>query len=206
MRSFLHHIRQYFLLGLVAILPIYVTIRVVLALLHYVDQSVAPQIDALVGVHIPGMGILATALIVTLTGFLTSFVFVRNIGKRFDDMLERLPLVRTVYVGVKQVLLPLVGRDEHRAFQEVVLFEWPGDGLWVMGFVVKDHREGEPRPDDEILVFLPTNHLHLGFVIAMRRDRLRPIKMSIEDAIRTQFSLGVAAPPLPLVHRRSLEG
>jgi len=181
----------------VAILPIYITIRVIVAVFVYLDKSMAPLIQAQLPVHIPGLGALVTLLVITFAGYLMQFVLFRKLGERTERFIDTIPGVRTVYAAVKQVVKPLVGGEEHRAFKEVVTFEWPGDGVWAMGFVVRDNVPVEARtPDDEILVFLPTNHLHLGFVLGMRRARLHSIDISIEDAIRTQFSLGVAAPDI----------
>ena len=193
----LNWLKRNFLLGLVAILPIYITIRVVLAVFAYLDQSMAPLIQAHLPVRIPGLGLLVTLVVITLAGFMMRFVLFRKLGERTERLIDTIPGVRSVYSAVKQVVKPLVGGDEHRAFKEVVTFEWPGNGVWVMGFVVRDDVPTEHRaPDDEILVFLPTNHLHLGWVLALRRARLHPIDISIEDAIRTQLSLGVAAPDI----------
>lgn len=197
--KFLNAFKQNFLFGLVAILPISVTIWVGVSVFNFIDQVMAPQFQALIGFHIPGLGVITTLVIITLSGFLTRFVFVRRLGTSLEAFVESVPGLRTIYSAVKQVLMPLVGGGEHRAFKQVVTFEWPGDGLWVQGFLVKETLVGDqPGPDDEVLVFLPTNHLHLGFVIAMKRSRLHPVAMTIEDALRTQFSLGVAAPNLSL--------
>ncbi len=195
----LHGLRQSFLVGLVAILPIYITVWVAVAVFNYVDRVMAPQFDDLIGFHVPGLGVVTTLVAITLAGVLARFVVVRRLGHSLEAFVESVPFLRTVYGAVKQVLLPLVGGGEAKAFKRVVAFEWPGDDLWVVGFLVQERQVGEaPGPDDEVLVFLPTNHLHLGFVIATRRRKLRVLDMSIEDAIRTQFSLGVAAPPVQL--------
>ncbi len=203
-------VKKSFLVGLVAILPVYVTIWVVWKVLAYVDTEAVPRLEPLVGEHhIPGLGLGITFLVIVFAGFtaryLTRFVVFRRASRAVEEIIGKLPLVRTVYAAVKQVLLPLLGDEQNRAFKQVVLFEWPGEDQWVMGFVVKEEMGGhelndcedcehEPSPDDRVLIFLPTNHLHLGFVIATRRGKLRPIDMTIEEAIQTQLSLGVAAP------------
>jgi uncharacterized membrane protein len=194
-------IKNNFLVGLVAILPIYVTINVVLILFNYVDHNVAMLIKQWFGLHIPGVGVVSTFLIITLAGFLMNFVVIRRTGRGLEHFIEGIPFVRSVYTAVKQVVKPLVGDDPgSRAFKQVVTFEWPGNGLWVLGFLVKEEQKGPaPAPDDRVLVFLPTNPLHLGFVIATHRDRLHPVSMSIEEAIRTELSLGVAAPDFDVI-------
>ncbi len=194
LKTFYRILKNNFLVGLVALLPIYVTIRVVLALLHHVDQFMAPYLqDILQGRQIPGLGAVVTFLLITLAGFLMKSMLFRKTGTILENLIASIPFVRTIYTSVKQVLQPLLGDDRHKAFKHVVAFEWPGNGIWVMGFLVKEP-DGEPSPDDDVLVFLPTNHLHLGFVLALKRSKLRILDMSIEEALRTQFSLGVAAP------------
>ncbi|MBN1336661.1 MAG: DUF502 domain-containing protein [Deltaproteobacteria bacterium] len=193
-------LKRVFLLGLVAVLPAYVTIYVLVALFHLVDGSFAPAIEQIAGFHIPGLGLLVTIVLILGAGFAMNFVLVRRVGRSVEALIGTIPFVRTVYAAVKQVVQPLVGDSDHSAFQQVVALQWPGDGLWVVGFLVKDTGRGiEPSPDDEVLVFLPTNHLHLGFVLAMKRSRLRPLDVTIEEALRMQFSLGVAAPDVRFV-------
>ncbi len=192
-------LKRVFLLGLVAVLPAYVTVYVLLALFHLVDGTFAPGIERIVGFHIPGLGLLVTIVLILAAGFAMNFVIVQRLGRSLEVFIGTIPFVRTVYAAVKQVVQPLLGDDEHMAFKQVVTFEWPGEGLWVVGFLVKEALVGpEPGPDDEVVVFLPTNHLHLGYVLATKRSRLRPVDMSIEEALRMQFSLGVAAPDVRL--------
>lgn len=189
--------KRVFLLGMVAILPIYVTIRVVVAVFLYLDKSMAPLIQAHLPVTIPGLGVLVTLAVILLAGFLMQFVLFRRLGERTEAFIDTIPLVRTVYAAVKQVVEPLLGHGGHDAFKQVVTFDWPGDGIRAMGFVVRDDFPPDARtPEDELLVFLPTNHLHLGFVLGIPRGKLHAVDISIEDAIRTQFSLGVAAAPV----------
>jgi len=192
-------LKRAFVLGLVTVLPAYVTIYVLLALFHLVDGTFAPAIEKIAGFHIPGLGLLVTVVLILAAGFAMNFVLVQRMGKSVEALIATVPFVRTVYAAVKQVIQPLLGDADHTAFKQVVAFEWPGDGLWVIGFLVKEACTGpEPSPDDEVVVFLPTNHLHLGFVLAMRRARLHPVDITIEEALRMQFSLGVAAPNVRL--------
>ncbi len=197
-RKIWRSLRQQFLLGLVALLPIYVTVRVLVFVVHYVDQSMAPLLAAYLPVHIPGLGVIATLCIVLLAGFLARLVVFRQVTRTVERWIDSIPGVRTVYSAVKQVVSPLLGDDGHKAFKQVVGIEWPGNDLWVVCFLVKDDHI-QPGPDDEVLVFLPTNHLHLGFVIATRRSKLHPIDMTIEEALKTQFSLGVATPDISMM-------
>ncbi len=190
--------RQQFVYGLVALLPVYVTIRVLVFVFRYVDQSMAPVLQAYLPVHIPGLGVLSTLVAILLAGFLMRLVVFRQAARRLERHIDDIPMVRTVYSAVKQVVAPLLGDDGHKAFKQVVALEWPGNDLWVVCFLVKDEHD-QPGPDDEVVVFLPTNHLHLGFVIATRRSKLHPVNMSIEEALKTQFSLGVATPDVPMV-------
>jgi len=191
-------LRQQFLYGLVALLPIYVTVRVLVFVVHYVDQSMAPFLQNYLPWHIPGLGVIATLCIVLLAGFLARLVVFRQFTRTVERWIDTIPGVRTVYSAVKQVVSPLLGDDGHKAFKQVVGIEWPGNDLWVVCFLVKDDHT-QPGPDDEVLVFLPTNHLHLGFVIATRRSKIHPIDMTIEEALKTQFSLGVAAPDVSMM-------
>ncbi len=191
-------LRQHFLYGLVALLPIYVTVRVLVFVVHYVDRSVAPLYEPYLPMPIPGLGLIIALVVVLLSGFLMRLVVFRQATRRLERYIESVPGIRTVYGAVKQVVSPLIGEDEHKAFKQVVGLEWPGNDLWVVGFLVKDEHT-EPGPDDEVLVFLPTNHLHLGFVIATRRCKLHPIDLTIEEALKMQFSLGVATPDVPLM-------
>jgi uncharacterized membrane protein len=196
-------LKSSFLYGLVALAPIYVTVRVLVFVINYADKSMAPVLAAHLPVHIPGLGLITALVVILVVGFSARLVMFRQITRYFEGLIDSIPLVRTVYSGVKQVVAPLLGGDSHQAFKQVVMIEWPGNDLWVLGFLVKDDHTA-PSPDDEVLIFLPTNHLHLGFVVATRRCRLRPVDMSIEEALKLEFSLGVAAPDRALISARTL--
>jgi uncharacterized membrane protein len=196
MRRIFQWFQSTFIVGLVTLLPIYVTIRVIVLLFNWVDHGVVELIKRFTDLHIPGAGVLSTVLVILVAGWLMRFVIIRQSSRRVESFFESIPLVRSVYTAVKQVIKPLLGaEDEPKAFKQVVTFEWPGNDMWVVGFLVKEQQTGAPpSPDDLVTVFLPTNHLHMGFVIVTHRKKLHPVDLTIEEALRTQLSLGVAAP------------
>lgn len=195
-------LRRYFISGLLVWLPIWVTI---LALKFLVDilgatltlLPVRYQPDALFGVHIPGVGMMITLGVILLTG-----VVVANfVGKQFvalwDALIGRIPLVRTIYTGVKQILETLF-TPGGQSFRKVLLVEYPRAGMWSLAFQTGDGTEqvsnalgGEPM----VSIFIPTTpNPTSGFLMMVPRKDVIEMQMSVEQALKFVISLGVVQP------------
>ncbi|MFA5592444.1 MAG: DUF502 domain-containing protein [Micavibrio sp.] len=196
-------LRRYFLTGIVVTAPGVITIYVTWWFLKFVDTNVAKLIpsaynpNTYLPVSVPGLGLILTVTILIAVGW-----FARNfVGRMFihssEYVVERMPVVRTVYNALKQVFETTMGAQS-RAFREVVLFEYPRKDCWTLGFVTGVTRgEIQSLTDDEVVnVYVPTTpNPTSGFLLFLPRKDLTYLSMSPEDAIKLIVSGGIISPP-----------
>ena len=194
-------LKRWFFTGLILLVPVMVTVYLFLAIVRSMDglSSLIPfawQPDQLLGFHIPGLGVLFTILIVLLTGMLgTSFIgrWLVGIG---ESIVERIPLVRSVYGALKSVLETVL-RDNQDSFRRVVLVEYPRRGMYALGFVSgTGHGEVQAlTKEDVITVFVPTApNPTSGFLLFVPEKDTTPLSMSVEDGMKCVISAGVITP------------
>lgn len=195
--------RRYLIAGLLVLLPIWVTLLILKFMVSLVDQSLSllpdkAQPDILLGMHIPGLGILFTFLIIFLTGMLvTNFIGTWFLGI-WEGFLARIPLVRSIYTAVKQVLSTMFAPGGE-SFRKVLLIEYPRKGVWTIafqtgsGFSVPNAKDAE---EETVTVFVPTTpNPTAGFLLMLPRHQVVELKMSIDQALKYVISLGVVLPP-----------
>ncbi len=194
--------KKYLIAGLLIWIPLVITIWVLTVVVDTLDQSLAllPEgwrTENLIGVHIPGMGVLLTLVIVLLTGVIAAnFIGERLVGM-WNDILRRIPFVRSIYMGVKQVSDTLFS-PTGQAFRKALLVQWPREGVWTIAFLtgvpggdVVNHLKG-----DYVSVYVPTTPNPTGgyFVMLPSADVIE-LDMSVDEALKYIISMGVVAPP-----------
>ncbi|HUL57400.1 MAG TPA: DUF502 domain-containing protein [Usitatibacter sp.] len=193
--------RRYFIAGLLVWIPLGITLWVLNLLVSLMDRSLLllPEnlrTDALFGFHVPGMGILLTAVIVVATGALTANFFGRQLLSFGDSMLSHIPIVRSIYGGVKQISDTLFS-PEGKAFRHAVLVRYPHPGTWTVALVTgsPQHEVARILGGDQISVFVPTTpNITAGFFLVVPRADTIPLEMSVDDALKYIISMGVAEP------------
>ncbi len=183
--------RRFFLSGLLVVVPIIVTFLILRLLFRTVDGLLAPVVTQLVGREIPGVGLLATIVIVFLAGFFISSVFGSRLYSIGEVLFIKTPLVRTVYVGAKQ-LMESMFLPSSKAFKQVVLVEYPRKNGWAIGFI-----GGELVVNGKSLisVFVPSTPTPFtGFVINYPPEEVTPLSISVEEAVKFVVSGGIVAP------------
>jgi uncharacterized membrane protein len=196
-------LRNYFLTGIVVAAPIGITIYLTWTFVHWVDSRVKPLIphvynpDNYLPFSVPGVGLLFAILIITLLGFLTANFVGRSVVGYGETLLDRMPLVRNLYRGLKQLFQTALSQTS-RSFQKVAMVEYPTPGVWRVGFVATQTK-GEIRrrhPDKELLsVFIPnTPNVTAGFLIFVPRKNVMILDMSVEEAAKMIISAGLVAP------------
>ena len=185
-------LQRWFLAGLFLLAPTYITVVVILWLFNHID---APLRSLVAGVFpaaaIPGIGVLATFLLIMAAGAVASTFIAKALFGAIERMLLSIPMVRTLYSGVKQLLSPF-SPEESAQLQRVVLVEWPADGLYMLGFLVKAGACVGPAGGMMSAVLLPSNHLHLGNVVLIPEGKIFPVDMSIEEGLKFLVSMGAA--------------
>ncbi len=197
-------LRKWLLAGLLVILPVVVTLWVLEWIVSTLDKTLlilptAWHPDKLLGVHIPGFGALLALAILLVLGALASNFVGNKLLTWWHSLLNRIPVVRSIYSGVKQVSDTLFSSNGN-AFREAVLVQYPHAGSWTIAFVTG-------RPASEVAAHLDGEHLSLyvpttpnptsGFFLIMARSQVRPLQMSVDQALKYIISMGVVAPPPP---------
>ncbi len=186
----LKKLQRWFITGVVLIAPTYITVIVILWLFDHLD---APLRSLVAGIFppaaLPGIGVAATFLLIIGAGAVASTFIVKSLFAGFERMLYSIPLVRTLYSGVKQLLSPF-SPEESAQLQRVVMVEWPADDLFMLGFLVKPDACIGPDGVSMSSVLLPSNHLHLGNVVLVPSARIHLVDMNIEQGLKFLVSMG----------------
>ncbi|RZJ26536.1 MAG: DUF502 domain-containing protein [Haliea sp.] len=197
-------IRKWLFSGLLVIVPVAITVWVLQWIIGTLDQTLlilpeAWQPDKLIGVHIPGFGVLLTLGILLVVGAAAS----NFMGKRLviwgDAIVSRIPVVRSIYSSVKQVSDTLFS-ETGNAFRTAVLVQWPRAEVWTIGFVT-----GTPGGDvanylvgEYLSVYVPTTPNPTGgYFVMLRKSDCIELKMSVDEALRYVISMGVVVPAGP---------
>lgn len=195
-------LRKWLFTGLLVIVPGMITAWVLNSIVSTLDQTlhilpVEWQPDQLLGMHIPGFGVLLTLLILLVVGAIASNFVGRKLVSWGDAIISRIPVVRSIYSSVKQVS-DTVFSDSGNAFRTAVLVQWPREGVWTVAFVT-GQPSGEVASylrDEYVSVFVPTTPNPTGgYFVLMRKSDCVELEMSVDAALKYIVSMGVVAPP-----------
>jgi uncharacterized membrane protein len=186
------HLRKTLVAGVVVLVPLVVTIKVLQILFQFTDGLLGPILSRVFGKPVPGLGLLLFLIGIYLVG-LTCRTFVGSLVLRWTEgVIGRIPLARTIYSGVKQLLGPF-GSGSGQSFGKAVMVEYPAPGIYTYGFLVKEHLR-DLNGNELVNVFITSNHLHLGAVIVVDRRLVIELDITFEDMIKLMASCGAAAP------------
>ena len=195
--TILQKIRTTFLAGLLVAVPLGVCAWVLVLLVTFLEKAIilVPkflQPEVLLGFKIPGLGVLLAVTTLFLLGVGAQSYLGRQLVMLYEIVLLRVPILSSVYKGVKQLMENLFAND--KGFEKVVLVEWPREGLWSVAF-----HTGEALVTQEgtrmINVFLPTTpNPTTGFFFMLPEDRVMATEMSVEEAFQLLMSAGIVKP------------
>jgi uncharacterized membrane protein len=184
-------LRRSFIAGLFVITPLAVTVAALVWLFRLIDGIVAPIYAAWLGREIPGIGILTTMLVVLMVGAIATNVIGRRILQRAEYYLLKVPVFRTIYAPVKQLVVAFSPDNEY-GFRRVVMIEDAGRG-YVLGFLTREFTIDRGQgPEPLVAVYVPTNHLYLGDVVICPRDKASYPDLTVEQGIRIFLTGGMA--------------
>lgn len=200
----MHALRKWLFAGLLVVLPVAVTMWVLQWIIATLDQTLvilptAWHPDRLLGFHLPGLGVLLALAILLLVGAIASNFIGRKLLAWSDRLVNRIPVVRSIYGGVKQVSDTLFAENGN-AFRTAVLVQFPRPEVWTIGFVT-----GTPGGDvanhlksEWLSVYVPTTPNPTGgYFVMMRRSECVELRMSVDEALRYIISMGVVVPATP---------
>lgn len=195
-------IKKYFSAGLLLWIPLAVTVWVIESIIRWSDSLLSllpPKMhpDAFLGFHIPGIGLVIAGIVILVTGVLVANMIGQWVLRAWESLLEKIPFVRPIYSGVKQILQTVLS-DQTQSFNEVALIEFPRPGVWTYGFIVAEptaQTEKELAGENLVTVFVPTApNPTSGYVLIVERSALRPTTATVDEAFKFHISLGVMSP------------
>ena len=196
--------RKYFITGLLVLVPLAITLWVLNLIVGTLDQSLLLlppqwQPELLLGFHLPGVGTILTLVIIFITGLITRNFIGNRLLMMWELLLQRIPVVNSIYSSVKQVSDTLFSSSGN-AFRKALLVQYPREGVWTIAFQtglpggdVKNHLSG-----DYVSVYVPTTpNPTSGFFLMLKREETIELNMSVDEALKYIVSMGVVAPPAP---------
>jgi len=185
-------LRRSFITGVVVTVPLFVSVAAIVWFFLIVDAFTTPLSERLFGRHVPGVGILVTAVGILLVGAVATNVIGRRFLQRGESLLLRVPVFRTIYAPVKE-LVAAFSPDNASGFKQVVILE--GQKGTTLGFLTKEFTlERGNGPEAFLAVYVPTNHLYMGDILICERSRATFPDISVEEGIRIFLSGGMALP------------
>ncbi len=193
--------KRYIVLGLLVWVPLGITIWVLHFLVTTLDQTLylfpeGLRPDKLLGMHIPGFGVLLSFAILLLTGVIAANFFGAHLIRFWERMLGRIPVVKQIYSSVKQVSDTLLS-DSGNAFRKALLVEFPHPGSWTIAFLTGTPAGAVTRhlSEEHISVYVPTTpNPTSGYFLIVPKSRVRELDMSVDEALKYVISMGVVAP------------
>lgn len=202
-RSYGARLRNNFLTGLIICAPIAITAYLTWTFILWVDGWAKPYIpkaynpETYLPFGIPGLGLIFALLVITIVGFFTRNLIGRSVLKFGESLLDRMPLVRSLYKGLKQIFETALAEGQN-SFSKAGIIQYPRPGLWAIVFIATDAK-GEVgqrlSEEDTVAVFLPTTpNPTSGFLLFVPRKDLQILDMSVEDAAKLVISAGLVSP------------
>jgi uncharacterized membrane protein len=196
-------LKKYFITGLLIWIPLAITFMVLAWIIGTLDAILLwlpteHQPSSYIGIDIPGVGVVASLLIVFLTGVVAANVLGQKLVRLWEALLSRIPVVKSIYYSVKQVSDTLFS-SSGQAFRKALLVQYPREGAWTIAFLT-----GQPGGDaanhlsgDYVSVYVPTTpNPTSGFFLMMPRADVIELDMSVDEALKYIISMGVVSPPL----------
>ena len=202
-RGVASRLRSYFLAGVLVTAPLGLTGLLSWWFIDFVDEKITPLIpdrynpETYLPFGIPGLGLLVLLMAVTLIGALTAGLIGRWLLQTGERVLNRMPVVRSIYSAIKQIFETVLAQQSN-AFREAVLVEYPRRGIWAVGFITGTTK-GEVQnltEEETVNIFLPTTpNPTSGFLLFVPKSDVVPLGMSVEEAVKMVISGGIVTPP-----------
>jgi uncharacterized membrane protein len=189
----MHWLRRSFIAGFFVTVPLFISVAAFIWIFNVVDGLTTPFYDRLLGRRIPGLGTVSTAAVVVLVGALATNVIGKRLLQRVEGYLLRVPVFRTIYSPVKQLVVAFSPDNEY-GFKRVILIEDAKRGF-ALGFLTREFTVDRGQgPEALVAVYVPTNHLYLGDIVIAERSRAVFPDISVEEGIRIFLTGGMALP------------
>src|SRR5215217_9270639 len=198
-------LRRRFITGFFVTVPLIISVAALAWIFRVIDGITEPLFSQWVGRAVPGLGLAMTALLVLIVGVAATNMVGKRVLQRAESWLLYVPLFRTVYAPVKQ-LVAAFSPDNEYGFKRVVLVQEEPERRYVLGFLTREFTLEPPDGGAELVaVYVPTNHLYLGDIVVYPRERVLFPELTVEEGVRI-FLTGGMALPLHLAAQPSTTG
>ena len=194
-RTFFSRLRNYFIAGIVVLIPIGITIYLTIFIISISSKILPKEINPnhYLPYNIPGLEILISLILITVTGWLSLSFLGRKLLNLFNNLLKKIPILRTIYSAIGQMTQTFTKNNNKK--NNVVLVEYPRKGSWAVGFATKDNSgEISTKTNKNLVnVFIPTTpNPTSGFLLMIPKDELIYLDMSFEEASKFIVSAGTS--------------
>jgi uncharacterized membrane protein len=186
-------VRNTFGRGLAVIVPVVITFMVLQILFNAVDCIASPFFDKIFTKHIPGIGFITMIILIFIVGALSRNLIARTAFRFFEKLIGTIPLARTIYTAMKDIIGALQPGKKGRSFRQVVAIDYPRQGLKTIGFVTNElDIQEESKTEGYISVYLPNPpNPTSGFLVLVPRSEVHVIDMSVEEGLKLVLSGGI---------------
>jgi uncharacterized membrane protein len=194
-------VKRYLVAGLLVWVPLGITIWVLHFLVTTLDQTLLllperAQPDRLLGMHIPGIGVLLSFAILFLTGIVAANFLGARLIRMWESVLGRIPVVKSIYSSVKQVSDTLLS-DQGNAVRKALLVQFPHQDSWSIAFLTGTPAQpvAEHLAEDHVSVYVPTTpNPTSGYFVIVPKSKVRELDMTVDEALKYVISMGVVSP------------
>jgi len=184
-------LRNYFLSGVLIIVPLIITYLVLRFLFLGLDGLLSPLINELIGFNFPGTGLLATLILIFLAGLFASSLIFSRLVSYAESLFNKIPVIRTIYGPAKQLVESLTAADK-KGLKQVLLVQFPRQGVYTLGFMTNRIRLKE---EELLAVFIPSTPTPFtGWTLLFKEDEVTFLDTSVEEGIEFFVSGGIASP------------
>lgn len=195
-------LRRYLIAGVLFWLPVLATVWVLTFIVELMDRTLLllPDVvrpENVLGFEIPGLGIVFAFVVLLLTGLAVTNLVGRQIVTWWEGLMQRIPLVRSVYGGVRSFTDTVLNK-QGSSFRQVVMIEYPRKEMWSIGFITADniHAASEKTGETQVCVYVPTTpNPTSGLIVMLPRRDIVELDMSVDAAMKLIVTLGVVSPP-----------
>lgn len=197
-------LRASFLTGIVVIAPVALTVWLVWAVIGWIDSVVLPLVpydlrpEKYIGINLRGVGVIIFLIFTVFVGWVAKGLIGKSLIRFAESLVDRMPVVRTIYSGVKQIAETVFAQSE-RSFEKACLIQYPRKGIWAIGFISTTAKGEIARRAETggalMSIFLPTTpNPTSGFLLFLPREDVIELDMSVEEAAKLVISAGLVYP------------
>ena len=192
-RRLIKRMRTRFLTGIIVLVPLGITILIIVWIFTTIDNILQPVIRTILGYTVPGLGFGITIILIYLAGAIAGNVGGKKLIGYGESLLARLPLVRPLYAGIKQIMESF-STSSKTSFMQAVLIEFPRKGIWTLGFITKE--SSTQSGENQLNIFIPTApNPTSGFLQIVKEDEVIRTSIPVDEALRMIISAGRVSPP-----------